>query len=63
MAGWLHNECAAFARDCGFASASLILDIAKFYENLRRDVLWSCAIEHGFNLRLLRGLLAMCQSP
>ncbi|CAK0875090.1 unnamed protein product [Prorocentrum cordatum] len=62
-AGWLHNQCAAFARESGFDSASLFLDITKFYENLRHDVLWSCATGHGFNLRLLRGLLVMYQSP
>ncbi|CAK0803810.1 unnamed protein product, partial [Prorocentrum cordatum] len=46
-----------------FQAGSLFLDIVKFYENLRHDVLWSCAIEHNFNLRLLRGLLAMYQAP
>eukprot|EP00959_Pyramimonas_sp_CCMP1952_P135426 2833682-Pyramimonas_sp.AAC.1 len=62
-AGWLHNAFAAFARENGFAAASLLLDITKFYENLRHDVLWQCGIEHGFNLKLLRGLLVLYQSP
>ncbi|CAK0798446.1 unnamed protein product, partial [Prorocentrum cordatum] len=44
-------------------AGSLFLDIVKFYENLRHDVPWSCAIEHNFNIRLLRGLLAMYQAP
>ena len=38
-------------------AVSVMVDIVKFYENLRHDVLWQCAVEHGFNLRLLRGLL------
>ncbi|CAK0854014.1 unnamed protein product [Prorocentrum cordatum] len=45
------------------AVCNLFLDIAKFYENLRHDVLWQCGIEHGFNLKLLRGLLMLYQSP
>ncbi|CAK0861013.1 unnamed protein product, partial [Prorocentrum cordatum] len=44
-------------------TGSLFLDIAKFYGNLRHDVLWRCGVEHGINLRVLRGLLVLYQSP
>ncbi|CAK0841177.1 unnamed protein product [Prorocentrum cordatum] len=40
-------------------AASLFLDIRKFYEHVRHDVLWSSAQRLGFNLKLLRGLLAI----
>ncbi|CAK0793246.1 unnamed protein product [Prorocentrum cordatum] len=43
--------------------ASLFLDIRKFYEHVRHDVLWTPAQRFGFNLKLLRGLLAIYQAP
>ncbi|CAK0828696.1 unnamed protein product, partial [Prorocentrum cordatum] len=44
-------------------AASLFLDISKFYEHVRHDVLWANAVRFGFNLRLLRGLLTSYQAP
>ncbi|CAK0891345.1 unnamed protein product, partial [Prorocentrum cordatum] len=44
-------------------AASLFLDISKFYEHVRHDVLWANAVCFGFNLRLLRGLLTSYQAP
>ncbi|CAK0790894.1 unnamed protein product [Prorocentrum cordatum] len=46
-----------------FEAASLFLDISKFYEHVRHDVLWANAVRFGFNLRLLRGLLTSYQAP
>ncbi|CAK0801439.1 unnamed protein product, partial [Prorocentrum cordatum] len=57
------DSCCSYRAPSSSAAGSLFLDIVKFYENLRHDVLWSCAIEHNFNLRLLRGLLALHQAP
>ncbi|CAK0858476.1 unnamed protein product [Prorocentrum cordatum] len=63
-AGWLHNCFAGFAKaNQQFEAASLFLDISKFYEHVRHDVLWANAVRFGFNLRLLRGLLTSYQAP
>ncbi|CAK0836444.1 unnamed protein product, partial [Prorocentrum cordatum] len=63
-AGWLHNCFAGFAKsNPQFEAASLFLDISKFYEHVRHDVLWANAVRFGFNLRLLRGLLTSYQAP
>ncbi|CAK0860087.1 unnamed protein product [Prorocentrum cordatum] len=63
-AGWIHNCFAGFAMASPhFEVASLFLDIRKFYEHVRHDVLWTSAQRFGFNLKLLRGLLAICQAP
>ncbi|CAK0863284.1 unnamed protein product, partial [Prorocentrum cordatum] len=35
----------------------------RFYEHVRHDVLWTSAQRFGFNLKLLRGLLAIYQAP
>ncbi|CAK0802081.1 unnamed protein product [Prorocentrum cordatum] len=48
---------------CPMGVASLFLDIRKFYEHVRHDVLWTSAQRFGFNLKLLRGLLAIYQAP
>ena len=56
-AGWLHNALASRARSAGMAAGPLFLDIEKLYENLGHEALWAAAQEHGFNLKLLRGLL------
>ncbi|CAK0788167.1 unnamed protein product [Prorocentrum cordatum] len=60
-----HNTAASRAQGQGMATASLFvdIDISKFYENARHDVLWEVAVQHTFNLTLLRGLLASYQSP
>ncbi|CAK0852347.1 unnamed protein product, partial [Prorocentrum cordatum] len=62
-AGWLHNACAALARVRGCASASLFLDITKLYVSLRHDFLRQCGVEHGFDLRVLRGLHVLYPRP
>ncbi|CAK0798268.1 unnamed protein product [Prorocentrum cordatum] len=62
-AGWLHNACAALACARGCASASLRLDIATLYVSLRRGFLRRCGVEHGFDLRVFRGLHVLYQRP
>ncbi|CAK0850315.1 unnamed protein product [Prorocentrum cordatum] len=62
-AGWLHNACAALARVRGCASASLFLDITKLYASPRHDFLRQCGVEHGFDLRVLRGLHVLYPRP
>ncbi|CAK0824062.1 unnamed protein product [Prorocentrum cordatum] len=63
-AGWIHNYFAGFAMATPqFEAASVFLDISKFYEHVRRDVLWETAQRFSFNLKLPRGLLAIYQAP
>ncbi|CAK0852813.1 unnamed protein product [Prorocentrum cordatum] len=56
-------RCARWEANQQFEAASLFLDISKFYEHVRHDVLWANAVRFGFNLRLLRGLLTSYQAP
>ncbi|CAK0837207.1 unnamed protein product [Prorocentrum cordatum] len=59
--GWALNAVASHAQGQGVAAASFFVDISKFSENIRDDVLWRAAVKH--NLKLPRGLLVSCQSP
>ncbi|CAK0811614.1 unnamed protein product [Prorocentrum cordatum] len=62
-AGWIHNCVAGFAMAAPHFEASLLMDIRKLFEHVRRDFLWPSAQRVGFYLKLLRGLLAIFQAP
>ncbi|CAK0798397.1 unnamed protein product [Prorocentrum cordatum] len=63
-ADWVHNCFAGFAQAAPpVEEASLFLGIRKLFGHVRPDVLCSSALRFGFNLKLLRGLLAIFLPP
>ena len=54
---WAHNIIAAWANAKGLVTGTAVLDISKFYENIRHQTLFEEAQSTRYNLALLRGLL------
>eukprot|EP00959_Pyramimonas_sp_CCMP1952_P000345 6679-Pyramimonas_sp.AAC.1 len=47
---------AHFGKVLGTSAATVLLDLKKFYEHIDHMDLYRAACQHGFNLKLLRGL-------
>ena len=55
-AGWHHNVLSAFGGAAGFATATVLVDLHKFYEHVRWSHLRAAAVQFQFPVMLLRAL-------
>ena len=61
IAAWAHSDTVAAAKERQQSAASLLLDLAKFYEHVGHDHLWEEGHKTGFPRRLLASWCASCE--
>ena len=63
QAVWVKSVMEEAAQQRGLASAAVVVDLVKAFEQVMLQLVWSAGLEHGFPMGILRLSMEACAFP